>query len=407
MFRCIAVLWTVASLAVVAPAQAEVTADDLRDLTESGRSLAFRDVGPGRVAVETLEDPTIDRPAFDIRAEEGARVAIVFPGLPSGWSARIWSGPGEWRPLTIAESDAGLRLDLVFARDRELVELLPPGFVEAIASGYSIQDFVNYVTSLPPDPRLKWALVGSSVQGVPLLRLVFEDTSAPWSPVMKPTVILLFRQHGDEWPTGYVFEGMLDYLLGLNGWQPDWRETQRMRWVFYLIVNPDGMVLNQRYNAHGVDLNRDWGRLGPSPSQEPETFAIQGDLEGLPWQGETRVVSDQHSWWSSPDGGYRYDDGGAPATVPHPVYLESRKDTERITECHPRSGAGDAVGDREPYGRVHPGHPLYTTTGPPTPFDGILQSAAPSLLIGVYVDPDLVNDFSLAPAFVLSPSAAE
>ena len=49
-------------------------------------------------------------------------------------------------------------------------------------------------------------------------------------------------------------------------------------------VNPDGLARNQRANAHGVDLNRNfatrnWGRArgsGPEPMSEPETRFVAG-----------------------------------------------------------------------------------------------------------------------------------
>jgi hypothetical protein len=313
-----------------------VAAGSFRDLTESGVSLLFRDTGPGAVSVDIRGNPEKDHPAFDIRGRKGAAVSIAFPSLGAGWSARAWNGPGTWRPLTVRAAAIGIETRLVFRRDREVVELLPPpSHPTHRASDYTYSEYTAFMAGLPSDPRLTVSQIGLSVQNRPITRVIFDDTNSVMKPGMKPTAVFLIRQHGDEWPTSYVFEGMIDHLLGRNGRQPTARETGQMRWIFYTMVNPDGTCFDQRYNANGVDLNRDWGRIGPDPQQEPETLAVQTDLENLPWQDSIRLVGDHHGWWGSPDGGFRYDDGGPPASVPHAVYLESVKDTERYTLYEP------------------------------------------------------------------------
>ena len=51
-------------------------------------------------------------------------------------------------------------------------------------------------------------------------------------------------------------------------------------WIIPL-VNPDGREMNQRYNANGVDLNRDYGYMwdgeggSPSPFSQPEVQVMR------------------------------------------------------------------------------------------------------------------------------------
>jgi hypothetical protein len=125
-----------------------------------------------------------------------------------------------------------------------------------------------------------------------------------------------------------------------------------VRWIIYPLVNPDGVVLNQRYNASGVDLNRNWSAEGPQAWQEPEVFLVQNDLANLPYQNSMRVFGDHHGWWSKDDGGYRYDDGGNPAHVTHAAYLEDVKDTDRYTEYEPMVWDWNENGGQDGMSRV-------------------------------------------------------
>jgi len=306
-----------------------------RDLTESGTALEFRETRTSEVTLYFLEDPTTHRPVFEVRGRPGDQVEIACSGLAPGWTARAWTGPGVWRSLPIHASLTGQEILLDFQHSRELVELFPPGISPSRTSDYSYSDFIDYMNGLPSDPRLTVSVLGNSVQGRPVYKVLFDDLGARMPAIMKRTVVVIIRQHGDEWPSSFIFEGMLDYLLGVGGWQPDPEVTEQVRWIIYPMVNPDGVVLNQRYNASGVDLNRNWSAEGPQAWQEPEVFLVQNDLANLPYQNSFRVFGDHHGWWSDPDGGFRYDDSGDPAHVTHAAYLEDVKDTDRYTEYEP------------------------------------------------------------------------
>jgi len=324
-----------AAIAAAADGTPPVSARDFIDLTESGRALAFSDAGPGVVQVGVLADPYLEPPAMEIRGPIGDAVILAIPSAGPGWTARAYTGPGAWRSLPLEVSASGARVTVILGRGRETVELFPPGFRPARATDYTYSDFNSYIGGLPADPALTITVLGSSVQDRPIYKIVFDDTSARMRANMKRTMVVLIRQHGDEWPCSFVLEGMLDYLLGRSGWQPDPAVTEQMRFVFYPLVNPDGVVLGQRYNANGIDLNRDWSASGPQAAQQPETFLIQSDMAALPFPNSVRVGGDHHGWPYYDDGGYRYDDGGWPASVSHPVYLESLKDTLRYTQYEP------------------------------------------------------------------------
>ena len=302
----------------------------VEDLSESGASFVAVESGPGRFALRLLTDPVADPPVLELRGEVGERLVLRFPAAVDGFTARVWDGPGAWTALEPPRAPAWA-LDFSLRRPREVIELLPPGRGGARATGYSFAQLSSYLTGLPADPRLSIQILGSSAQGREIVKVVFDDRTAPMPAPWKRTVVALVRQHGNEWGSSYVFEGMLDYLLGRNGWVPDPKVTEQVRFVFYPMVNPDGVESDQRYNANGYDLNRNWSATGPAAWQQPETYLIQSDLASLPFPETVRVGGDHHGWWSGVDGGFRYDDGGAPASVSHAEYLEAVKDTARYT----------------------------------------------------------------------------
>ncbi len=303
------------------------------DLTESGSLLRFVEA-PSETRVELTGDPTVDRPAFEVRARRGERLRFRFPGLGESWGARAWDGPGSWRELRTAAHPGGLVVEFLALRDREVVELVPTDRALMTASGYTYTEYTNYIAALPTDSRLVLTELGQSVQGRPIHKIVFDDPVGSLPASRKRTMVILVRQHGDEWACSFVFEGMLDFLLGRRATQPQREITRGTRWIFYPLINPDGVVLDQRWNANGVDLNRDWGATGPTVDQEPEVFLVQSDLGALP-TGRPRSAGDHHGWSSGVDGGFRSSDGGLPVGVTHEAYLESVADTNFYTAYEP------------------------------------------------------------------------
>jgi hypothetical protein len=117
--------------------------------------------------------------------------------------------------------------------------------------------------------------LGHSVRGWPLIMTVFGDAPQP--------TFIFGGIHGDE-PLGADLARRLADWLAIN---PDaWRE----RSVAILAdANPDGLARGSRYNATGVDLNRNFPatnwrpgkRFGPRAASEPETRAILRAVEML------------------------------------------------------------------------------------------------------------------------------
>jgi len=132
-----------------------------------------------------------------------------------------------------------------------------------------------------PGHVLEWKRIGESVRGRAIWAFRVGDPDA------RVKAVVLGAIHGDE-DAGIVLARAI-------------KEARRIKGVDLWVVptiNPDGVARGTRGNAHGVDLNRNWGwhwaRLtghyysGPAPFSEPETRAFRDFLR---WVKPRFVVS--------------------------------------------------------------------------------------------------------------------
>lgn len=110
-------------------------------------------------------------------------------------------------------------------------------------------------------------VIGYSVKGRPIRAYRIGERSAPIK------AVFIAAMHGNE-------AGPMRILSNLRDGGPI---AGADIWVI-LTMNPDGVARHNRYNAHGVDLNRNfpthWVRMtgpynsGPRPASEPETRSV-------------------------------------------------------------------------------------------------------------------------------------
>ncbi len=117
--------------------------------------------------------------------------------------------------------------------------------------------------------------IGSSVEDRPIYLVAVADKEAIREG--KPAVWIVAQQHGYEMGGGPICEGILDFLVSED---PLALEARReLIWKIVPMVNPDAMSRPWfRYNAHGIDLNRNWDDLDngsghDAESPEPEVHA--------------------------------------------------------------------------------------------------------------------------------------
>jgi carboxypeptidase D len=166
---------------------------------------------------------------------------------------------------------------------------------------------------------------GTSAEGRPLLALVISDNVDVEE--VEPEIAVLSTLHGDE-PLGTILTLTLAGLL-LEEYE---REPRVRRIVdgaeLWLVpcVNPDGYIAGRRFNAAGVDLNRDYPRypreftgtlLDGAPlraaGRQPETAAV------MRWAAERRLVLSTNLHTGALVFNYPYDDNGGLSGLAQPA----------------------------------------------------------------------------------------
>ncbi|MDB6133859.1 MAG: murein peptide amidase [Verrucomicrobiales bacterium] len=117
-------------------------------------------------------------------------------------------------------------------------------------------------------PLMTIETIGASVEGRPLLCHFFGEGTR--------TVFVMASIHGSEGAGTPIAERLMRWLTEHP--QP-WAGCRVM---VMPVANPDGLAMEQRFNARGVDLNRNFPadnrqekeRYGPAPLSEPESQAL-------------------------------------------------------------------------------------------------------------------------------------
>jgi hypothetical protein len=149
---------------------------------------------------------------------------------------------------------------------------------------------------------LRWRTIGRSVEGREL------SLGAIGEPAERAVVVVGSIQ-GDQPNTRELVAGLSSHF-GRNPVQV----PRGVALYFMPSLNPDGNAANSRFNANGVDLNRNWdtadwrsraavpgyaegkaGAGGPQPFSEPETAATAEFVSALKRQGRRILVIVVHS----------------------------------------------------------------------------------------------------------------
>ena len=134
---------------------------------------------------------------------------------------------------------------------------------------------------VPPEkplqpPEIETFVVGRSVEGRPIECVVIGEGG--------DVLLIVASIHGDE--TGGT--PLVRHLIEVLEDRGDLVNSRRI--VIMPAANPDGMARRTRYNARGIDLNRNFNavnwfagyRTGDVPFSEPETRAIARVIQTYP-----------------------------------------------------------------------------------------------------------------------------
>ncbi|MGD8329632.1 MAG: M14 family zinc carboxypeptidase, partial [Acidobacteriota bacterium] len=123
------------------------------------------------------------------------------------------------------------------------------------------------------DPqRFRVRELGSSIEGRPLYRVDFGEGDT--------TVLLWSQMHGDESTASRALLDVFDYLQRNPDDARVRRIEERLAVTVVPVLNPDGAARFVRYNAVGIDINRDARRLA---SPEAQVLKAVRDQVGAQW----------------------------------------------------------------------------------------------------------------------------
>ncbi|MFC2125698.1 M14 family zinc carboxypeptidase [Bacteroidota bacterium] len=155
----------------------------------------------------------------------------------------------------------------------------------------------RYISALPEKPFLKVEYIGKTVQGrdIPMVSIGDPDVKKD------ETVWLLGGQHGFEVGGISSAEGMIDFLISDDPAAVEARN--KIDFKIFPQINPDAHANKwYRFNAHGIDLNRNWdqsdlGHGHDSKVSEPEVAAIKLEINKWMEGGNKRSIAiDIHDW---------------------------------------------------------------------------------------------------------------
>lgn len=184
--------------------------------------------------------------------------------------------------------------------------ILPAGNVMAWSQDryHSLQDIENRLLELSNRyPRMaRFQSLGKSAQGRQLGLLFISKSNDPNAPV----IYFNGAHHGNEKVTAEVVVALAEHLLRNNNRLRLDHILRSYRIALQPVVNPDGFVANTRFNAQGIDINRDYSPPGKADRFEtPESRAVRDFLKSEKVLAAAALHSGQEAifwpWCDSPE----------------------------------------------------------------------------------------------------------
>jgi hypothetical protein len=227
--------------------------------------------------------PVNDSPwfAFRVRSEREKKITLRL---------RCQGGSLRYRPkISLDGAQWVLLPEECYRPDAERKEALltletgPRPLLVAAQEPVSRVEIENWAATMERLPFVTRSTFGSSVKGVPLLRLDVGNSAA------EPKVVLIGRQHPPETTGSLALMRFVECVAG------DTELARRFRAEFHLVVmpllNPDGVDAGHwRHNLGLVDLNRDWQGFA-----QPESRAARDQILALGEKGRLLLLLDFHS----------------------------------------------------------------------------------------------------------------
>lgn len=229
-----------------------------------------------------------------------------FPVNDSAWYAfRIWGSSNQTVSLTLAYEHGHHRYAPQVSRDgrhwQRLAVNSPPRTEEKRSFTFSMEigpepltiaaqelftskDFARWLAEISRHPFARASVLGKSALGRPIHRLEITE-AGPGADV----VLVIGRQHPPEVTGTFALRSFVESFCRDTEAAREFRRHFRL--VVVPLVNPDGVDGGYwRHNAHGTDLNRDWGQFN-----QPEPRLIRDEFLRLKAAARLRFAIDFHS----------------------------------------------------------------------------------------------------------------
>ncbi len=220
------------------------------------------------------------------------------------WSHAVRIGEIEVRVAPTAQpvlKASGLRHEVITEDLQQYLDTLylgarGVGFCDSLRTYEEHVEFMNDLVAAYP-ALAEMIEVGLSVEGRSMWALRITGAGD-----IKPGVMYHGAEHGNEQAPASVVADVAHYLLTNYDTDPEVAAlVDHVEWFLLPIMNPDGYVAYDRWNANGVDLNRNWDGPGsgqspwggPYPFSEPETAAMRDFFQEHP---NVRMHIDLHGY---------------------------------------------------------------------------------------------------------------
>lgn len=202
--------------------------------------------------------------AFDVMSDEARSLAITldYGDYAHRYAPKVKSG-SDWAPLEaqVRTSDRGRRAHFTFEA---------PAGLSRIAAQKVITpaDEYAWVRRVAGTTSLEEGVPGASAEGRPIPTLGGGTAQAG-------TLVIIGRQHPPEVTGALALRAFVERLAA----DEPLAERFRNHYAVFVVpmLNPDGVARGHwRFDASGIDLNRDWGRF-----ERPETRLVRDALADL------------------------------------------------------------------------------------------------------------------------------
>jgi murein tripeptide amidase MpaA len=206
---------------------------------------------------------------FHFRVTGAGDTESIFRIVNAG-EATYANAFADYRAAASYDGETWFRVDTAWDDGTLIIRHTPaqPTCFYAYFAAYPWSRHLALVERAAQDPRARVDVLGESVEGRPIHRICVGEERPE-----RRKLWILARQHPGETMGEWFMEGVLGRLL-----DPDDAVAQALLEdaVVHLVplMNPDGAAHgNQRTNARGRNLNREW--LAPSPTESPEVLVVR------------------------------------------------------------------------------------------------------------------------------------